>query len=377
MTYILNPDFLGSQLQVETEDNRYLLGNYETEFTEDIGNLYDSSCITPGNPYILHCFPAHKTELTVLHHQHLDIIAKKIIRSFRGSRPITRIIITGHAATWKGISKAKYARKALARAENALNQLRDRLTNVGLVSKVKLTIKQRADDKPLVDNMVKSSSQKARDNRAQNRRVEINFYKSTLPPKPKPPKPTPKPKPPKPKPPSTIPSIEDCKNPEEVERFWREAVKRLAVALKRLNNLASMPEANRKKEWRKGQELIWFGNYSFFAFKIIRWRLKKINAVLTHSKLKLSCNYSLEELWGRASRLAKKIELGKVWLNSTKNNLERTQTFIHEAAHIAGVINVRESKKYGELNAKKLAQKSPLKARRNADNYGYYVMYIK
>ena len=65
------------------------------------------SCVTPGNPYVLHCFPAFKTKLTSEHHTHLDIIAKKIKRSFRAARrPITRIAITGHSSTWHGTSRS-------------------------------------------------------------------------------------------------------------------------------------------------------------------------------------------------------------------------------------------------------------------------------
>ena len=45
------------------------------------------SCITPGHPYVLHCFPPFKSELTKEQHDHLDIIARKIRQSFSTSRP--------------------------------------------------------------------------------------------------------------------------------------------------------------------------------------------------------------------------------------------------------------------------------------------------
>ena len=150
-----------------------LFGDFSTEFAEKSEAQRGISCATPGNPYILHCFPAHKTDLTSEHREHLARIASKIVHSFRGSQPIKRVNIVGHSATWKGISKAEYGRRAIVRAKKAQVRLRERLANAGLGGKVDIKVDHRADNKPLVDNMVNSSSQTARKNRAINRRVEI------------------------------------------------------------------------------------------------------------------------------------------------------------------------------------------------------------
>ena len=147
---------------------------------EDLGiDSKSISCITPGNPFILHCFPAHKTDLTPLQHEHLDRIAAKIVRSFNKSNPITRVEIIGHAATWKGISKEEYGRRALVRAKNVRNQLLKRLKNAGFSSQITIAVGHRADKKPLVDNKVNSLTSAAQKNRALNRRVEIMLSRQT------------------------------------------------------------------------------------------------------------------------------------------------------------------------------------------------------
>jgi hypothetical protein len=52
---------------------------------------------------------------------------------------------------------------------------------------------------------------------------------------------------------------------------------------------------------------------------------------------------------------------------------ERAQTMIHEAAHLVGIERTFREKS-GPGDAKSLARRNPVGARRNADNYGYYVM---
>ena len=153
--------------------------------TWDRESVGGGSCVTPGNPYILHCFPAHKVALTAAHQDHLDRIINRIAESFHDGRPIRRVHIVGHAATWRGISKATYRLRATNRAQNAQSHLISRLADVGLAGKVTVTIEQRADDEPIRDNMVHSSSRTARNNRALNRRVEVHLRRAR-PPKPKP-----------------------------------------------------------------------------------------------------------------------------------------------------------------------------------------------
>jgi hypothetical protein len=159
-----------------TKDDPLELSNLDAEVINE--TTLDHTCFTPGNPYSLHCFPAHKTNLTKEHNWHLDKIAQKIEASFHGSHPITKVEIIGHSATWWGISKDEYARRALTRAKNVQAHLRGRLVNAGLGSKITLQVDQRANNEPLVDNMLHSSSKEARHNRAINRRVTIYLISS-------------------------------------------------------------------------------------------------------------------------------------------------------------------------------------------------------
>lgn len=130
-------------------------------------------CVNPSYPRILHCFPAHRTEIRDFHHDQLDRIAIRIAESFHDGRPIRSVHMIGHAATWKGISRAEYHRRGLQRAENAKRALMDRLIPVGLGSKVVITIESRANNDPLsgVDNSTQN-------NRALNRRVEIRLARA-------------------------------------------------------------------------------------------------------------------------------------------------------------------------------------------------------
>ena len=69
----------------------------------------------------------------------------------------------------------------------------------------------------------------------------------------------------------------------------------------------------------------------------------------------------------------------KIWLFPkwfSESQFEQTATLIHETAHIAGVSNLFEKKYYEAEEAKKLAHHSPLLARRNATNFGYYAMAV-
>ena len=144
-------------------------------------SLQAPACFTPGNPYILHCFPVHKTDLTAMQQGLLNSIAAKIARSFLGSKPVTRVQIVGHAATWKGISQNEYRRRALVRAENTKAELHRRLAKVGLGAKVDIIAEHRANTQPLIDNRINSSSPEARHNRALNRRVEIKLLPAAQP----------------------------------------------------------------------------------------------------------------------------------------------------------------------------------------------------
>lgn len=146
--------------------------------------------------WILHGFEAHRTELKAIHRDQLADVVDTIIKSFDGNRPIRCMLLIGHAATWKGISKPEYRRRALVRAQGAAVRLSAQLETSGLVSKifneedffdpeeprrckavsgidVALFIGGRGDDQPFAPNLIHRTDRIARDNRALNRRVEI------------------------------------------------------------------------------------------------------------------------------------------------------------------------------------------------------------
>ncbi len=132
-----------------------------------------TGCVTLGSPTILHCFPAHETELRDVHRDELDKIALLVRSGDASGRTIRRIRIVGHAATWRGLSRAQYVSRAIDRAKAARSYLRGRLSGYMLSRRPRIVIEGRADDEPLVDNRVSSSSSSARRNREINRRVEI------------------------------------------------------------------------------------------------------------------------------------------------------------------------------------------------------------
>ena len=153
------------------------------------------SCVTPGDPYVLHCFPAFKTGLTKQHQTHLGIIAKKIARSLKSGRPIKRVRIVGHSSTWHQTSRSRLELRAIQRAGNAGNEL-ILLLDPADAKRVRIETEGRSDREPWRGRSYSStsSSQAAQWERALNRRVEI-FLTRSPPPKPKPrPKPRPVPK---------------------------------------------------------------------------------------------------------------------------------------------------------------------------------------
>ena len=55
--------------------------------------------------------------------------------------------------------------------------------------------------------------------------------------------------------------------------------------------------------------------------------------------------------------------------------MERTQTFVHEAAHCSGAERILfKFEVYSTERARRFARRNPVGARRNAENYGYYAM---
>ena len=146
------------------------------------------SCVTPGNPYVLHCFPPFKTELTKQQHAEFDKIAQKIKSSFATSRPITKVRIIGHASTWHLTPASKLEERAIQRAGNAGEQLILRLHRLGIAKRVDVETDGESDARPWKGRAYSSTSgsQRAQNDRALNRRVEIHLLTAKRT-KPKPP----------------------------------------------------------------------------------------------------------------------------------------------------------------------------------------------
>lgn len=137
------------------------------------------SCVTPGEPYVLHCFPSFKTGLTREQLAHLDIIAEKIRESFSTFRPISKVTIVGHSSTWYQTSRNTLANRALQRANNAREQLLERLGRSNLAHRVQVNADGRSDAEPWQGKgySSRSSNSQARNDRALNRRVEIRLLR--------------------------------------------------------------------------------------------------------------------------------------------------------------------------------------------------------
>ena len=136
-----------------------------------------SNCIDPIQPNIMFCFEAHRTELLDFHLEQLKNIAAKIAKSHKSGRPINLVHLTGHAATWRGITKVEYWRRATVRANNASFFLVKALKAEGVeLSKVALIPTSEADSNPRETNSTKKG-------RALNRRVEITLDRAVPPPK--------------------------------------------------------------------------------------------------------------------------------------------------------------------------------------------------
>jgi Lysine-specific metallo-endopeptidase len=175
--------------------------------------------------------------------------------------------------------------------------------------------------------------------------------------------------------------IDDCVNiagsnvtPELVKKIWLEARCYVAQALTRLQFLSALTEVQRKAEWNsnKEEEVTWFGPYTSDNFAKVYRNFQKISEVLNSKRFKIVCKPRGKD-YAHTVPMVHTIWLEWEWLKHGPHT-ERVQTIIHEAAHIALVVNLGEKKKSWPACAKKLAQQNCFKALRNADNYGYYAL---
>ncbi len=143
----------------------------------------------------------------------------------------------------------------------------------------------------------------------------------------------------------------------------------------RIQALDKMSEDNRAIMWKYGPEEIWFCDYSNRKFRSLRENFEKVSHILAEKRLRIICHTNKSN-WGDAWPAIRKIKLGSLWINSNKR-LERIQTFIHEASHIAGRAVAKEGQWYGRTNAQTMAKNTrnqPMKVMRSADNLGYYAI---
>lgn len=135
-------------------------------------------------------------------------------------------------------------------------------------------------------------------------------------------------------------------------------------------------DANRAYLWNGGPEYVWFADCNKGKYNSLKQVFDRIPEILSSSRLDVICD---DKDRGYASALPGiwKIHLGIQWVKDT-DRVERIQTFVHEAAHIAGRSVAREKPWYGETAAKTLAHKHrpfrPRMALRSADNIGYYAV---
>ncbi len=173
----------------------------------------------------------------------------------------------------------------------------------------------------------------------------------------------------------SLPEVKSC-DPKvwgDVFAHWRLAVD----AVNRINDRLTLLEisTNRIGSWNSGPEKIWFGSFQFDHFDRLKRNMKQIQDILRDPKLTIVCDEGMKA-YGKAMPGVRRIKLGSAWKSEPLPH-EKTQTLIHEAAHIAGVMNfLTEARKYGADCARKLAQQNCFKATRNADNYGYYALHF-
>src|SRR5262245_29159463 len=129
--------------------------------------------------------------------------------------------------------------------------------------------------------------------------------------------------------------------------------------------------------WNDGLGAWWFGEYSDRKFEKVLATFNEIQWYLTDRRLDVIGKSGKK---GYASALPgiRRITLGALWVSPPfkdpfDDEAERVQTFVHEAAHIAGRVSASERNHYGRKATHDLADAS-MRATRSADNYGYYAI---
>jgi hypothetical protein len=155
------------------------------------------------------------------------------------------------------------------------------------------------------------------------------------------------------------------------------------VARARLNALAKMSNAARRKAWNQGAEKKWLGRYGKRRFVIARAVMNTTAGVLASSRLTIECDRHTKG-WAKTytggGTTKYEFVLGRDWLFGTKDTTpeelsgERPQTLIHEAAHHGEANKGEFLGRIGVKAALLRAKANPLKAVETADNTAYYAM---
>src|SRR5262245_51938357 len=167
--------------------------------------------------------------------------------------------------------------------------------------------------------------------------------------------------------------------PHRTEEYIRQ---RLAAAVRvarytHLGLVTLAAKGDKVQRWNDGLGAGWFGEYSDQKFEKVLATFNEIQWYLTDRRLDVIGKSGKK---GYASALPgiRRITLGALWVSPPfkdpfDDEAERVQTFVHEAAHIAGRVSASERNHYGRKATHDLADAS-MRATRSADNYGYYAI---
>lgn len=166
---------------------------------------------------------------------------------------------------------------------------------------------------------------------------------------------------------------------EKIRQRLAAAVRAARMAHLRLSAMGSKSDLQLRWNDANEAERIWFGDFSQMKYRKVLSTFAEIAVYLADRRLKVIGD-TQETGYARALPSIRKIHLGMAWITPGKLTLggpdpERVQTFVHEAAHIAGRFSSDEGDHYGPDSAKELADET-MRATRNADNYGYYAIHV-
>lgn len=154
----------------------------------------------------------------------------------------------------------------------------------------------------------------------------------------------------------------------------------LCVAAHAADRLTKVQAASdREALWNLGPEYGWFGDYAPYKAKKVHGTFLEIVRILAGHRLRINGDNDFSS-YGDALPAIQRIKLGRLWhrprpADGLQPDHERVQTFVHEAAHIAGRFSADEGNFYGPRATRKLAPKR-LRPTRHADSYGYYALEV-